>query len=102
MLQYLIARDTMRQNQVMAAPEELGGSVGEFPIPNTYTQAGKFPVQPCLSNFHAAGNVPAPAPIEMRIHQQQGEFVSESRVPLEPEPDLGKPKPNSGARVEQI
>lgn len=39
MLQYLIARDTMHQNQWRAALEELGGMTGAFPIPNSHLQA---------------------------------------------------------------
>jgi len=38
MLSYLIARDTMHQNQWMAALEELGGPTGVFPIPNSFPQ----------------------------------------------------------------
>src|SRR4051794_36173252 len=37
MLQFLIARDTMHQNQWLAALEELGGS-NAFPIPNSFPQ----------------------------------------------------------------
>ena len=39
MLSYLIARDTMHQNQWLAALEELGGMTGAFPIPNSHPQA---------------------------------------------------------------
>ena len=35
---YLIARDTMHQNPWLAAFEELGGSDGAFPIPNSFPQ----------------------------------------------------------------
>ncbi|MDX2382985.1 catalase [Sinorhizobium medicae] len=38
MLSYLIARDTMHQNQWLAAIEELGGGQGVFPIPNSFPQ----------------------------------------------------------------
>jgi len=39
MLSFLIARDTMHQNQWLAALEELGGVEGVHPIPNSFPQA---------------------------------------------------------------
>jgi len=38
MLSFLIARDTMHQNQWMAVLEELGGQKGAHPIPNSFPQ----------------------------------------------------------------
>ncbi len=38
MCSFLIARDTMHQNQWLAALEELGGLEGNHPIPNTFPQ----------------------------------------------------------------
>ncbi len=39
MLAFLIARDTMHQNQWLAVLEELGGLKGNHPIPNSFPQA---------------------------------------------------------------
>ncbi len=39
MLAFLIARDTMHQNQWLAVLEELGGATNNHPIPNSFPQA---------------------------------------------------------------
>ena len=39
MLHYMIARDTMHQQQWLAVIEELGGDKGVLPIPNSFDQA---------------------------------------------------------------
>lgn len=41
MLSFLIARDTMHQNQWLAVLEELGGLEGVHPIPNSFPQAAE-------------------------------------------------------------
>ena len=40
MLHFLIARDTMHQQQWRAVIEELGGVEGALPVPNSFPQAG--------------------------------------------------------------
>lgn len=44
MLSFLIARDTMHQNQWLAALEELGGTANAFPIPNSFRRSRKSTV----------------------------------------------------------
>src|SRR5690606_15012501 len=59
MLSYLIARDTMHQNQWMAALEELGGAQGAFPIPNSFPQAEeKSEFSYAFLGFQADGSAP--------------------------------------------
>ena len=104
MLQYLIARDTMHQNQWMAALEELGGSTGAFPIPNSHPQSEeKTEFSYAYLGFQADGSEPA----EGRWSQGasidgKGEFTIQPMAPLGQVPDLGKAKPKSGAQSEQM
>jgi len=104
MLQYLIARDTMHQNQWMAALEELGGAVGAFPIPNSHPQAEeKTEFSYAYLGFQADGSAPAGGRwSEGPSIDGKGEFTSQPMAPLGPQPDLGKAKPKSGAQAEQI
>lgn len=104
MLSYLIARDTMHQNQWMAALEELGGPTGAFPIPNSFPQEqenGKFSY--AYLGFQADGSAPAPGRwSEGPSPDGKGEFVIQAMQPLGDIPDLGPAKPNSGAQSEQL
>lgn len=104
MLQYLIARDTMHQNQWMAALEELGGSVGAFPIPNSHPQAEeKTEFSYAYLGFHADGSEPATGRWSSGTSiDGKGEFTSRPMEPLGPVADLGMAKPKSGAQSEQI
>ena len=92
MLQYLIARDTMHQNQWLAALEELGGFTGAFPIPNSHPQSEeKTEFSYAYLGFQADGSEPA----EGRWSQGssidgKGEFTIQPMAPLGQVPDLGK------------
>lgn len=104
MLSYLIARDTMHQNQWMAALEELGGATGAFPIPNSFPQEQeKQEFSYAYLGFQQDGSAPAPGrwseglPIDGK-----GEFSSQPMQPLGQKPDLGPAKPKSGAQSEQL
>ena len=41
MLSFLIARETMHQNQWLAVIEDLGGFTSQFPIRNSFSQASE-------------------------------------------------------------
>ena len=74
MLQYLIARDTMHQNQWMAALEELGGGEGRLPDPEQ-PPAGRREdrVQLCLSGLPERRQRPGPRPLVGRlVHRRKG------------------------------
>lgn len=104
MLQYLIARDTMHQNQWMAALEELGGPVGAFPIPNSHPQSEETTeFSYAYLGFQADGSEPAQGRWSSGPSVDgKGEYVTRRMEPMGPVPDLGKAKPKSGAQAEQI
>jgi Mn-containing catalase len=105
MLSFLIARDTMHQNQWLAALEELGGTAGIFPIPNSFPQdKEKQEFSYSFLGFQADGS----DPVAGRWSQGpsvdgKGEFTSTPMTAaLGQKPVLGPAKPNSGAQAEQI
>lgn len=104
MLAYLIARDTMHQNQWLAALEELGGAQGVFPIPNSFPQEQeKQEFSYAFLGFQADGS----APVAGRWTQGpsidgKGDFTSTPLSPMGPKPNLGPAKPGSGAQSEQM
>jgi Mn-containing catalase len=61
MLSYLIACDTMHQNQWLAGLEELGRPTGVFPIPNSFPQEQELQEFSCAYlGFQADGSTPIP------------------------------------------
>ncbi|TJZ92014.1 catalase [Paracoccus gahaiensis] len=104
MLSYLIARDTMHQNQWMAALEELGGAQGAFPIPNSFPQEQENQdFSYAYLGFQADGSAPAPGRwSEGTSIDGKGTFVTQPIGALGEKPDLGAAKPNSGAQAEQM
>ena len=104
MLSYLIARDTMHQNQWLAALEELGGMTGAFPIPNSFPQAQEnTDFSYAYLGFQADGS----APVSGRWGEGpsidgKGTFVTGKLQPSDQKPDLGMARPDSGAQAEQI
>jgi Mn-containing catalase len=104
MLSYLIARDTMHQNQWLAALEELGGHEGVFPIPNSFPQEEeKQDFSYAFLGFQADGSDPVAGRwSEGASIDGKGKFSSAPMKPLGKEPNLGKAKPKSGAQSEQM
>jgi Mn-containing catalase len=105
MLSFLIARDTMHQNQWLAALEELGGAENVFPIPNSFPQEQeKQEFSYSFLGFQADGS----DPVAGRWSQGssidgKGEFTSMAMTAaLGQKPVLGPAKPNSGAQTEQL
>lgn len=103
MLAFLIARDTMHQNQWLAVLEELGGPTGVHPIPNT------FPQDEEKSEFaytFFSTNVNRPEPPMARWAQGtsidgKGEFTFSHAAPYGEEPVLGPPIPEAYAQDKQ-
>jgi Mn-containing catalase len=103
MLQFLIARDTMHQNQWLAALEELGGHQGAFPIPNSHPQAEEkqefsyaffshlLNAEPPTGRWTAGPSVDG-----------KGEFSVVNSEPLGEKPVLPHARPRSGAQAEQV
>jgi Mn-containing catalase len=105
MLSFLIARDTMHQNQWMAALEELGSPAGAFPIPNSFPQEQeKQEFSYAFLGFQADGS----DPVAGRWSQGpsvdgKGEFVSTPMTSaLGQKPVLGPARPGGGAQREQM
>ncbi|EJF07992.1 manganese catalase family protein [Pontibacter sp. BAB1700] len=104
MLAFLIARDTMHQNQWLAVLEELGGLEGVHPIPNSFPQAEEN--QQFNYAFVSTAINGAPR-AEGRWSQGtsmdgKGEFKMTPAEPQGGEPQLGPPDPRGHAQVEQM
>ncbi|HEY0042735.1 MAG TPA: manganese catalase family protein [Flavisolibacter sp.] len=103
MLAFLIARDTMHQNQWMAVLEELGGAAA-MPIPNSFPQAMEN--QDVNYTFFATGIDDAPMP-EGRFTtgtsiDGKGVFRLEQARPFGDVPRLSDPDLAMHAQTEQI
>ncbi|MDT0651050.1 manganese catalase family protein [Autumnicola edwardsiae] len=104
MLSFLIARDTMHQNQWLAVLEELGGVEGNHPIPNSFPQEEEN--QNFNYNFistHISGDSKAHGRwSEGKSIDGKGNFTFEKGVPQGRKPDLGKAHPAGFAQKEQM
>jgi len=103
MLSFLIARDSMHQNQWLAVIEELGGSEA-LPIPNSFDQSME---KRDFSYAFFAHNKDGEAPPSARYTtgasmDGKGKFTVVQSRPLGEEPVLGPARPDSGAQKEQI
>lgn len=104
MLSFLIARDTMHQNQWLAVLEELGGLKGNHPIPNS------FPQEEENQNFNynfISTHVDGKSKAEGRWSSGEsidgkGTFTFEKAKPQGKKPDLGVPHPAGFAQKEQM
>ena len=103
MLSFLIARDTMHQQQWLAVVEELGGHAA-LPIPNSFPQAQE--AQEFSYDFFATavdGETPPPARWNSGPSLDgKGEYAVRQAEPLGQEPVLEPARPDSGAQAEQI
>ncbi len=103
MLHYMIARDTMHQQQWLAVLEELGGSSANLPVPNSFPQ--ELEDQENNYNFYATaadGSVPEGRWTSGPTIDGRGEFTVFPNRPLGEEPILGPARPDSGAQDTQI
>ena len=103
MLHYMIARDTMHQQQWLAVIEELGAEAGNLPIPNSFPQAQED--QDNNYNFYATsvdGSVPEGRWTDGPTPDGRGTFTVFRNQPLGEEPVLGPARPDSGAQDQQI
>jgi len=104
MLQFLIARDTMHQNQWLAALEELGGQENVYPIPNSHPQSEEnTEFSYAYLGFQQDGSEPAQGRWSSGASiDGNGSFTTRNMEPLGEEPNLGRARPNSGAQAEQL
>ena len=104
MLSFLIARDTMHQNQWLAVLEEIGGLKGNHPIPNSFPQDQEN--QNFNYNFistHINGESKARGRwSEGASIDGKGEFSFAKAVPQGQKPSLGGPDPAAFAQKEQM
>ncbi|EHK52862.1 manganese catalase family protein [Allomesorhizobium alhagi] len=104
MLSFLIARDTMHQQQWLAAIEDMGGLAASLPIPNSFPQEQE---QQYVSYAFVNCFVEGIDPPEGRWSSGpsldgKGEFSTVAGEPTGSEPVLAPPRPDSGAQHEQI
>ena len=102
MLSFLVARDTMHQQQWMAVIEELGG-MNNFPIPDSFPQAKEDLAN--SYNFYATavdGSVPEGRWTTGPSIDGRAEFTVFQNKAMGEEPILGPARPDSGAQAAQI
>ncbi|HEU4496290.1 MAG TPA: manganese catalase family protein [Flavobacterium sp.] len=109
MLAFLIARDTMHQNQWLAVLEEIGGLKGSLPIPNSFPQSeenSKFSYSFLSTNIatevggaeqQARGRWTSGESIDGK-----GQFTFEKAIPYGEKPNLAPPAPEGFAQTEQM
>jgi Mn-containing catalase len=103
MLSYLIARDTMHQQQWLAIVEELGGTAA-MPIPNSFDQSKEATEFSYMFMGTERSGVPVPPGRYSEGPSMDGksDFEFRSFEPLGQVPDLGLARPDSGAQREQM
>lgn len=104
MLRFMIARDTMHQNQWLAAWEELGGRANH-PIPNNFPQSEEN--QEVNYTFCTLGKDESVPQAKGRWSEGESfdgksEFSLEHMKPRGEKPNLGKASPKSSAQQSQI
>lgn len=105
MLSFLLARDTMHQQQWLAVIEELGGNETTLPIPNTFPQNLENQ-QFSYVFFGTDRNPQVPIP-EGRWTQGasldgKAQFTATHLEPMGQEPKLAPPRPDGFAQIQQM
>ncbi|MBS7700071.1 MULTISPECIES: manganese catalase family protein [unclassified Chelatococcus] len=104
MLSFLIARDTMHQQQWLAAIEDMGGMAASLPVPNSFPQDQE---QSEMSYAFVNTFVEGVQPSEGRWTRGpsidgKGQFSRVQAEPMGEEPTLAPPRLGSAAQVEQM
>ncbi len=104
MLSFLIARDTMHQQQWLAVIEELGGLEGVLPIPNSFPQAKEntdfsyvFVGTARDGQLKSEGRWTSGPSLDGR-----GQFTAMPASPMGQEPMLAPPVPEGFAQTQQM
>jgi Mn-containing catalase len=103
MLSYLIARDTMHQQQWLGVIEDMGGTAA-LPIPNSFDRANEA----MDFSYMFMGTERKGTPVESGRYSEgpsldgAGEFEFRAFEPLGQVPDLGAARPDSAAQREQM
>ncbi len=104
MLAFMIARDTMHQQQWLAAIEDMGGLHEVLPIPNSFPQS-KETQQHSYAFYATEVNQAAPQAgrwTDGPSMDGKGQFSVFQNRPMGEEPVLGPARDQSGAQSEQI
>jgi Mn-containing catalase len=105
MLSFLIARDTMHQQQWLAVIEDLGGIEKTLPIPNS-TPPEHENTEHSYYFLNTSIDEPTPQGVWNNggpTMDGRGTYTSRDRAePMGQKPDLGKARPESGAQREQM
>lgn len=105
MLAFLIARDTMHQNQWLAVLEELGGTKGIHPIPNSFPQSEEhreFSYSFVSTNIGAENEANTGRWATGTSIDGKGEFTFDKAEPRGQKPNLAPPAPEGFAQNEQM
>jgi Mn-containing catalase len=105
MLAFLIARDTMHQQQWLAVLEELEEQGGVLPIPNSFPQTlENQEVNYVFMGTHIDPSVPIPAGrwSQGTALDGQGQFSAAHAMPMGQEPILAPARPEGFAQVQQM
>lgn len=103
MLHFMIARDTMHQQQWLAVIEELGGHQGALPIPNSFPQEKEDSEN--AYNYYVSsvdGTTPEGRWTQGPSLDGKGTYSVFKNKPMGEEPVLGPARPDSGAQTEQM
>jgi Mn-containing catalase len=105
MLSFLIARDTMHQQQWLAVVEELGGYEEQLPMPNSFPRSQEN--REFAYTFFDTRVGRDAQPLEGRWTQGpsldgKGEFTIRNAEPMGTEPTLAAPQPSGFAQKEQM
>ena len=105
MLSFLIARDTMHQQQWLAVIEELGGIEACMPIPNSTPEEHEA-MEHSYYFLNTSLDEPTPEGVWTNggpTMDGRGTYTAKDKPePLGQKPDLGKAREGSGAQKEQM
>ncbi len=102
MLSFLIARDTMHQQQWLAVIEELGGFQGQLPVPNSVPDTEEHKRFAYAYFGHdISGMVPEGRWTQGGSLDGKGTFEARRSEPLGEKPVLAPPRPDGGAQTDQ-
>jgi Mn-containing catalase len=102
MLSFLIARDTMHQQQWLAAIEDMGGAVENLPIPNSFPQSQEAGEHSYAYFGHMVdGSIPEGRWSTGPSMDGRAEFTAVRSVPMGDKPSLAPARPDGGAQAQQ-
>ncbi|HYE54822.1 MAG TPA: manganese catalase family protein [Chitinophagaceae bacterium] len=106
MLAFLIARDSMHQNQWLAVLEELGGPTMNLPVPNSFPaekQVQEFAYAFVTTSINKEDNMSTRGRwADGTSIDGKGRFTVMPAQPLGQEPQLGIPDPTTHAQTQQM